>query len=203
MTLKLAVVLIAILSLLNAVGIVALIRQVGVLHLRIAPVAGMPGGAGPEPGTTLALPVSLTDLAGNDAEHFLFGFVSPTCTLCDSLTSAVGRLAQSKTGHVAHVLVLDADEQSAEEYLRSKKLSFLPHVADRATFQANVPGAPWAVVTDRFATVILSAGVNTLDNVEEMITRAESLAARSRPGPNSGSANGEMDGEKEVRENVV
>jgi hypothetical protein len=54
--LELAVILIGVLSVLTAVAVVALIRQVGVLHLRIQPVAGVTGAGGPPYGARLELP---------------------------------------------------------------------------------------------------------------------------------------------------
>lgn len=173
--LQLSVVLLAALSLLNAVGVVALIRQVGVLHLRIQPVAGMPAGDGPEYGSQLSLPAALGEIAHRDATRYLVGFVSPGCGLCGGLTTAFGRIAKSTDSHTAVLLVLDATVEEADEYLRSKGAAFLPHIADRSSFTKNVPGAPWAVVTDRDGAVIVSGGVNTLDNVEEMLAQADYL----------------------------
>jgi hypothetical protein len=175
---QLAVILIGLLCLLNAVAVVALIRQVGVLHLRIRPVAGLAGAEGPEYGSELTLPTALSELAPKDATRFLIGFISPTCGLCGPLTSSFGQLAKSADSETAVVLVIDAGARDAEEYLRSKGVGFLPYIAHGASFAANgVPGAPWAVITDSSGTVIVSGGVNTLDNVEEMLVQADQLIA--------------------------
>jgi hypothetical protein len=175
--LELAVILIGVLSLLTAVAVVALIRQVGVLHLRIQPVAGVTGAGGPDYGSQLQLTAALAELARRPAARFLVGFVSPTCQVCGPLTSAFGRVARSVPAGTAVLLVIDANQADADEYVRAKGVSFLPYVADTASFAANVPGAPWAVVTDGSGRVIVSGGVNTLDNVEEMLTQADQLIA--------------------------
>jgi len=75
------------------------------------------------------------------------------------------------------VLVVDASEKGAREYVRAKGVSFLPYLADSESFRNNVPGAPWAVVTDGSGKVIVSGAVNTLDDVEEMLAQAETLIA--------------------------
>ena len=91
--LDLAVILIGILSVLTAVAVVALIRQVGVLHLRIQPVAGVTRAGGPEYGADIRLPAPLPELA-RPATSFLVGFVSPSCRVCGPVTSALGRVAR-------------------------------------------------------------------------------------------------------------
>jgi hypothetical protein len=174
--LDLAVILIGILSVLTAVAVIALIRQVGVLHLRIQPVAGVTGAGGPDYGTALQLPAPPAELAGRPAERFLVGFVSPGCQVCGPVTSALGRVARTADPGTAVLLVVDADQARADEYLRGKGVGFLPYIADAAAF-ADVPGAPWVIVTDKSGKVIVSGGVNTLDNIEEILAQAEQLIA--------------------------
>lgn len=175
--LDLAVILIGILSVLTAVAVVALIRQVGVLHLRIRPVAGVTGAGGPDYGDALAMPAPLAELAGRPASRFLVGFVSPSCQVCGPVTSAFGRIARTSGAGTAVLLVVDSSQQAAEAYIRGKGVGFLPYIADAAAFGGNVPGAPWAVVTDGAGKVIVSGGVNTLDNIEEMLAEADQLIA--------------------------
>jgi hypothetical protein len=175
--LDLAVILIGILSALTSVAVVALTRQVGVLHLRIQPVAGVTGVGGPEYGTSIRLPAPLPELAGRPATRFLVGFVSPSCRVCGPVTSALGRVARSSGPGTAVLLVVDSSQAGAEEYVRGKSVSFLPYIADQAAFAGNVPGAPWVIVTDGAGKVIVSGGVNTLDNIEEMLAQADQLIA--------------------------
>lgn len=179
--LELAVILIGVLAVLTAVAVVALIRQVGVLHLRIQPVAGVTGVGGPDHGTQLELGAGLTELAGRPAGRFLVGFVSPSCRVCAPLTSAFGHLARSADADTAVLLVIDANQAEADEYVRAKGVAFLPYLAAAASFATTVPGAPWAVVTDESGRVIVSGGVNTLDNVEEMLVQADRLIASPPP----------------------
>jgi hypothetical protein len=176
--LQISVILLGVICVLNTVAVVALIRQVGVLHLRIQPVAGLTGAGGPEYGSELKLPARLGELARrDDAGRFLIAFVSPTCGICGPLTASFGRIARSAAADTAVLLVVDASEHDAADYVRAKGVSFLPYIGDKASFNDNVPGAPWAVVTDGSGKVIASGGVNTLDNIEEMLDRAGELIA--------------------------
>jgi hypothetical protein len=198
--LELAVILIGVLSVLTAVAVVALIRQVGVLHLRIQPVGGVTGAGGPAYGSGLELPAGLTELTRRKAERFLVGFISPTCGVCGPLTSAFGRIARSAGPDTGVLLVIEASQREADSYVRSKGVSFLPYIADTASF-ANVPGAPWAVVTDGSGMVIVSGGVNTLDHVEEMLAQADDLMAN--PPPRAAAARSPLNQPVEVNRHVL
>jgi hypothetical protein len=181
--LELAAILIGMLSVVTAVAVVALIRQVGVLHLRIQPVAGVTGAGGPPYGARLELPAGLAELARRRAERFLVGFLSPTCGVCGPLTGAFGRIARTAGADTAVLLVIDASQPEADDYVRARGVGFLPYVADPASFAANVPGAPWAIVTDESGKVIVSGGVNTLDHIEEMLSQADHLITNPPPPP--------------------
>jgi methylamine dehydrogenase accessory protein MauD len=75
-----------------AVVVFALVRQIGVLHQRIAPVGALMIGGGPKIGE--AVPVlELEDLAGSSlriggentsGRSTLLFFLSPTCPICES-----------------------------------------------------------------------------------------------------------------------
>ncbi len=175
--LQVSVILVGILCVLNTVAVVALIRQVGVLHIRIAPVGGLTGAGGPAYGSQLQLPAALNKLTRTDAARYAVGFVSPTCGVCGPITSSFGRIAKSSRTDTAVLLVIDASEKDAREYMRTKGVTSLPYLADKTSFRDNVPGAPWAVITDGSGKVIVSGGVNTLDNIEEMLDQADDLVA--------------------------
>jgi hypothetical protein len=200
--LELAVILIGVLSVLTAVAVVALIRQVGVLHLRIQPVAGVTGAGGPAYGSGVKLPADLAELTRRKAERFVVGFLSPTCGVCGPLTSAFGRIARSAGPDTGVLLVIDASQPEADSYVRAKGVSFLPYIADTASFAANVPGAPWAIVTDGSGMVIVSGGVNTLDNVEEMLAQADELMANPPP-PRAAAAHSTLTQPVEINRHVL
>ena len=171
----LALALVALVTALNAVAVVALIRQVGILHLRIRPVAGLTGAGGPSLGTKLNLPTEIADATGRGATHYLLGFVSPTCGLCKAVVPALGAVAKAHAPQTAVLLVLDATPERAAEYLRSSGAGHLPHLAYAGSFAASaIPGAPWIVITDRSGVVLNSGAVNTLDNIEEMLSQVAS-----------------------------
>lgn len=131
--------------------VVALLRQVGVLHTRIAPMGVHFAGEGPE-----------KDEPAPDAGHFdyrhsditLVAFTSPTCELCAKLEPGLRRLEHGYA-ELALRTVSSEDEQT--------------------TFSRfNVRSTPYLVAIDRDG-IVRSRGVaNTLDQAEEML--AEVLA---------------------------
>ena len=74
-----------------SVIVVALLRQVGVLHARLQPLGVHPAGEGPETGT-VAPPVPGADY--ERAAVTLVAFTSPTCTVCHELSPSLRALQQ-------------------------------------------------------------------------------------------------------------
>lgn len=139
-------VLLWVLVLVLAVAVVALLRQIGVLHTRISPMGVHFAGEGPERDAP-APDAGMVDYAG--ARVTLVAFTSPTCELCARLAPGLERLA--------------ADYH--EVRLRHVRSDVEP-----ATFSAfAVRSTPYLVAVDGGG-VVRSRGVaNTIDQVEEML----------------------------------
>lgn len=181
--LQLSVVLIAVMCVLNAIGVIALIRQVGLLHLRIKPVPAMEHELGPAKGFPLVLPAELSSLATRLAARYVVAFVSPTCRVCGPLVPILGHLNRSLPGDMGLLLVLDASEERATEYLTGKGVR-LPFVANSTAFTTNqVPGAPWALITDSDGVVLAGGAVNTLEQIELLIDSADKTTVQPDSAP--------------------
>src|SRR5258708_4618808 len=87
--------------------VVALIRQIGLLHLRIAPTGAFDTGDGPEVGDS-APPVAAVP-PGRDA---LIVFGSDTCRLCVELLPSITALARAHP-HLAVVVASASDRFAA------------------------------------------------------------------------------------------
>lgn len=164
------IVVLLVLTALNCLAIVALVRQVGVLHLRLQPVGARATEDGPTRGTTLGFLTDIPDPA-DGARSILFGFFSPTCELCGPLLPAFGTLARSGE---SVVLVTDAERERGVQYLSRKGID-LPLIADGDALTRNrVPGTPYAVVTDRSLRVQTAGVVNSLEQIESLVEEARS-----------------------------
>ncbi len=86
-------ILLAALAAADSVAVIALTRQVGLLHLRIGPHYQQPP-AGPQPGSLLQLDPARV-LPGGDQAHdlVLLGFVRPTCAGCTAALPAFASVA--------------------------------------------------------------------------------------------------------------
>ena len=129
-----------------AFSVVALLRQVGVLHTRVAPMGVHFAGEGPELDSS-APKVATIDYA--QTAYTLLAFTSPSCEICARLTPALERLARS---------YVEFD------------LRIVDHQQDPETFSRfRVRSTPYLIAVDRDG-IVRSRGVaNTLDQVEEML----------------------------------
>jgi thiol-disulfide isomerase/thioredoxin len=133
-----------------AVSVVALLRQIGVLHARLHPLGVHVGGEGPDLDST-------APLAGEyryaDAETTLIAFTAPTCEVCATLRPSLEALRRQYRELTMHVIDLDD--------------------ATRATFTAfNVRSTPYVVAVDGEGIVRGRGVANSLEQVEELLLEA-------------------------------
>ena len=129
-----------------AFSVVALLRQVGVLHTRVAPMGVHFAGEGPELDSP-APPIETVDYA--QTAYTLLAFTSPSCEICARLKPALQRLART---YVEFDLRIIDHEHDPEIFSRFK-----------------VRSTPYLIAVDRQG-IVRSRGIaNTLDQVEEML----------------------------------
>lgn len=131
--------------------VVALLRQIGVLHTRIAPMGVNFAGEGPE----LDQPAPVADGVDYSASPVtLLAFTSPTCEICATLKPSLERIGRTYD---------------------DIELRLIDHGDEAALFaRFEVRSTPYLVAVDADG-IVRSRGVaNTLDQAEEML--AEVLA---------------------------
>lgn len=127
-------------------SVVALLRQVGVLHLRVAPMGVNFAGEGPELDQP-APEIDLTDY--HEADFTLLAFTSPTCEICQTLKPDLARL-----------------DRAYDEI----RLRFVDHERNPDSFTTfKVRSTPYLVAIDRDGYVRSRGVANTIDQVEEML----------------------------------
>lgn len=169
--------LIALLTALNSIAVIALVRQVGLLHLRLRPVPALDREEGPQPGAILSFSPPPGELVPS-AERVVLGFFSPTCGVCGPLMPAFQSLASTLSAEEGVVLVTDVDAERARDYLGSKKIR-VPVIAEESSFKANgIPGSPYVAVIDRESRVLTRGTVNTLEQIELLLEAARSPEAQ-------------------------
>lgn len=126
--------------------VIALLRQIGILHTRVAPMGVHFAGEGPE------LDAAAPDKAAydyNSSETTLVAFVSDTCEICARLHPGLERLARAEAALTLRTM--DAD-------------------TDQAAFAAfKVRSTPYLVAVDTDGMVRGRGVANTLDQAEELL----------------------------------
>jgi hypothetical protein len=133
------------------VAVLALAREIGILRLRVGPDSALEiPGEGPELGGRVA---PLHRLApGARAELLMAVFTSRTCRICAALQPAVASLTREAAFAVE---VFDEEE-------------------DAAAWEAwDVPGSPYAVVTDPGGLVLAKGTFNNLAQLESVLATAQ------------------------------
>jgi hypothetical protein len=145
-----------------AVVVVALARQIGVLHLRLEPLGALeiddegPGlGDAPPPRSARAAAGS-TVYVGGSGEQRLLTFVSPTCPVCERVLPSLPAAADA----FGLELQVVSDPELERAY--------------------NVPGVPFVVVFDEFGVVRSKGTVNTLEQVEGLVDTARRRILQDR-----------------------
>lgn len=173
-------ILVVVLSLL----VLALSRQVGILHERVAPAGALMPTSGPKVGELTeqisletihdqALTVGGTDTSGM-ATFILF--ISPTCPVCKSLVPTAKSLINSESHRMRLMFASDGDElHQHRSYEQDLNLDGYPYVLSEAlgrTFE--VSKLPFAVLIAADGTLKGKGLVNTREHMESLIESMDS-----------------------------
>ncbi len=155
----------------------ALLRQVGLLHERIAPAGALLGREGPRPGE--AAPVlEVEDWTGSrlriggeepDGRSTLLFFVSPTCPVCKTLLPLVGSVGAAEEPGLRLVVASDGAREEHREFVRAHRLDRGHYVLSTALGLAYQVGRlPYAVLIDAAGVVRARGLVNSREHLESL-----------------------------------
>jgi methylamine dehydrogenase accessory protein MauD len=159
------------------VVVLALTRQLGVLHERITPVGALMLNKGLTVGER-APTVEVQDLAGanlsvgtprSDGKSTLLLFVSPTCPVCKSLLPIVKSSGKDERNWLDIILASDGNPQEHREYVRANGLGNVPYVVSAPlgmTYQ--VSRLPFAALLDEAGVLRARGLVNSREHLESL-----------------------------------
>ena len=114
--------------------VIALSRQIGILHTRLAPAGALMNTAGPEVGTA-APRLSVSDLRGDTvtlggpaSQALLLLFISPTCPMCKELIPVALSLSRREKLRLDLCLATGENAQCHRRYIERMKLQDYPYV---------------------------------------------------------------------------
>jgi methylamine dehydrogenase accessory protein MauD len=157
--------------------VLALVRQLGVLHERIAPAGALMLNRGLNVGERVPM-VDVVDLDGrglrlgaprDDGKSTLLVFVSPTCPVCKTLLPILKSGRKDERDWLEVVLASDGDPDEHRKFATDQGLGGVPYVVSAPlgiTYQ--VSRLPFAALLD--ATGILRARglVNSREHLESL-----------------------------------
>lgn len=167
--------------------VVALARQVGILHERVAPAGALMPTSGLKVGE-MTEEMSLTDLAGqaiavggadSDRLATFILFISPTCPVCKSLVPTARSLASHEGKRMRLVFASDGDKKEQHAaYVRDLGIEDYPYIVSQPL------GLAYAVSKLPFAVLIGSDGalkskglVNSREHLESLVESMDSGVA--------------------------
>ncbi|MGV3512383.1 MAG: methylamine utilization protein MauD [Novosphingobium sp.] len=162
------------------VALLALARQVGVLHMRVAPAGALQTSGGPAVGgKSPAIPANTLDgsevIVGGPAKDVplrLLMFVSATCPLCKALIPAARSFAKDERVELTFVGDDDAQVQRgliAAQVLESYRFINGPEVGHAF----EVGKLPYAVLLDADGTILSKGLVNSREHLESLVVAHE------------------------------
>jgi len=163
-----------------AVAVLALARQIGVLHERVAPVGALMMDGGIDVGDA-APKFELTDIFGRSVtiggargRSQMLLFVSPTCPVCKKLLGLVRDFMADERRHLDLVLVGDGERAAQEELVRRHRLEDVPYViAPEVGMRFQVGKLPYAVLIDEQGIVRSKGLVNSREHLESLLVAKE------------------------------
>jgi methylamine dehydrogenase accessory protein MauD len=157
--------------------VAALVRQIGVLHARIAPAGALAIGRGPAVGEP-APRIEAEDVAGGTralggpdpaGKSTLLFFLSPTCPVCKSLLPALRSLARAERA-LRVVIAGDGARDEHAAFAREHDLLRFPYVLSPTLGLAfAVPKLPFAVLVGPDGTVSAKGLVNSREHLESLL----------------------------------
>jgi methylamine dehydrogenase accessory protein MauD len=159
------------------VVVLALTRQVGVLHERIAPAGALMLNRGLTVGEPVPA-IDVVDLEGrglrvgaqrSDGLSTLIVFLSPTCPVCESLLPALKSSRKDEQSWVQILLASDGEAATHREFVRSHGLADFPYIVSAPlgmTYQ--VSRLPFAALLDSAGKLRARGLVNSREHLESL-----------------------------------
>jgi methylamine dehydrogenase accessory protein MauD len=160
-----------------AAVVLALTRQLGVLHQRIAPAGALMLNRGlsvGDPAPALALAALdgrelKVGAARDDGRSTLLLFVSPTCPVCKTLLPAVKSSRREERSWMDIILASDGDTAEQREFVRTQGLEEIPYVVSAALGLAyQVSRLPFAALVDERGVLRARGLVNSREHLESL-----------------------------------
>ncbi len=160
-----------------AAVVVALVRQIGVLHERIAPMGALALDRGPQVGDPspvfdlIALDQRTVALGGPSSEgrSTLLMFVSPSCPVCKKLIPVVKSIAR-RDSSLSLIFASDGERAEQERFARAQRIEDYPLVLSaQLGMTFRIGKLPYGVLIDKDGKIRAKGLVNTREHLESLL----------------------------------
>jgi len=157
------------------VVVLALARQIGILHTRLAPAGALMNTTGPEIGSA-APQVAAQDIDGNPialggpgVQPLLLLFVSPSCPVCKELVPVAQSLARREKLRL--VFASDGGEADRHRaYIERMNINDYPYVISAEVgLRFAADKLPYAALVDREGVLRSRGLVNSREHLESLV----------------------------------
>ena len=160
-----------------SVALLAVVRQLGVLHERIAPVGALMLAKGLKVGES-APKIAAQDLEGRsitvgaaraDERATLIMFVSPTCPVCKTLLPILKSSLASERDWLDIILASDGETATQREFVQTHRLGGFPYIVSAALGMSyQVSRLPFAALIDAQGVLRARGIVNSREHLESL-----------------------------------
>ncbi|HTB30065.1 MAG TPA: methylamine dehydrogenase accessory protein MauD [Steroidobacteraceae bacterium] len=160
-----------------SVALLAVIRQLGVLHERIAPVGALMLAKGVKIGES-APQIAVQDIDGgsrivgaprSDGRATLVMFVSPTCPVCKTLLPVLKSSLASERDWLDILLASDGDPESQRAFVLANRLGGFPYIVSAPLgISYQVSRLPFAALVDAQGILRARGIINTREHLESL-----------------------------------
>ena len=160
-----------------SVALLAVVRQLGVLHERIAPVGALMLAKGLKVGE-FAPTIAAQDLEGRtitvgaartDERATLIMFVSPTCPVCKTLLPILKSSLASERDWLDIILASDGETASQIEFVQAHRLGAFPYLVSAPLgISYQVSRLPFAALIDARGVLRARGIVNSREHLESL-----------------------------------
>ena len=166
-------------------AVIALARQIGILHTRLAPAGALMTTAGPKLGEKISN-MSIPDIHGkpvdigatgsniNAGKAQLLLFVSPSCPICKELVPTAKNMARSEKLS----LIFGSDGGKADQhlqYIEKMGLQNYPYIVSlEMGMRFEVAKLPYAVLIDESGALRSKGLVNSREHLESLVLAMQS-----------------------------
>jgi hypothetical protein len=154
----------------------AMVRQIGIMLIRLGPSYARPLHQGPRKGEYLANKFEGLWHERKQSGPTLYIFASAMCPICESVRRACKKIAPHWAGVADMVFIYEAEE-SAPQYEEPNVLIWShPRLMD----ELEIRLVPYGVLTDKTATAVAAGLISNASQVESLLEFAHQSASEAR-----------------------